>query len=55
MKVKIQKKAKKNSFKERDEDHIKGKIRYRLRRQLELEGNKEVVEYKKDKNDTTEI
>ena len=37
------------SFKERDGDDMKGKLKYRLRKQLEQEAAKEVKEYENPK------
>ena len=48
MKTKTQTR-KQTTYKERDEDDTKGKIKYRLRKQLEQEATKEVKEYENPK------
>lgn len=42
------KKQKSKTYRQRDNDSIHGKIRYRLRKTLEKEGQQQVLEFKQD-------
>ena len=49
-KISYQQKSKIKLAKHREQEAVPGKLAYRIRRQLEEEGTKEVMEYKKHAN-----